>query len=311
MSTSGVGGVQQQQQQQYGSSVNKNTVSSTHSVNSESRKSGIFSNSGVGAGTYTAMSANPAFGMNNPFCSKRMRFAVDEDLNDGAGSVQSQGSASSLFSDDGDEGSVTSGKHGTKGNNTNQTAASSNYSTTTDISSVTSGALGGGGANKRMMIPTPLLDAELDLEADERRCLEEAALSGGSTGSYENLFSSPNQRQLPRYADHVLALRILVECLVKLNRLDDIERVLTDGMEREIRRIAQREQARTLLRMERQQTLHRTTSSGPRGLTIRRRQHDLKDVRRHLMGLLSAFGCVMIRLSHLAQILRHRIVSND
>lgn len=38
-------------------------------------------------------------------------------------------------------------------------------------------------------------------------------------------------------------------------------------------------------------------------------EEKLKDFRMHIMSLLTSFGSVMLRLSHLAQILRHRIVS--
>jgi pentatricopeptide repeat protein len=32
-----------------------------------------------------------------------------------------------------------------------------------------------------------------------------------------------------QYGDHILALRILVECLAKLNRLDHVERMLDES----------------------------------------------------------------------------------
>ena len=144
----------------------------------------------------------------------------------------------------------------------------------------------------------------MDLEQDERRCLEDSALSGiGVTSSKrQSLATRFNTR--PRYADHVMALRILVESLARLKRLDDIERYLKEGMEQEIRKIAQREQARTYARLEKLRGKKSRRSA--RGSAA---HHDLKEFRRHLTGLLSAFGCVMIRLSHLAQIVRHRIVS--
>lgn len=41
--------------------------------------------------------------------------------------------------------------------------------------------------------------------------------------------------------------------------------------------------------------------------TARQKKADLKDFRRHWTGLLSSFGCVMLRLSHLAQIVRYRM----
>lgn len=151
---------------------------------------------------------------------------------------------------------------------------------------------------KRVMIPIPMIEAELDLEADERRCLEEIALSGISL---QPASGTLRQRKLPRYADPVLALRILVECLAELKRLDDVERILSEGLEREIRQIVQREQARTFSRLEKKRVPQSIRSLG--------RTENMKDFRRHLTGLMSAFGCVMIRLSHLAEILRFRIVS--
>jgi hypothetical protein len=149
----------------------------------------------------------------------------------------------------------------------------------------------------KMVIPGPLLEAELDLEADEQRCLEESMMSG-DMGQEISMWEEEEHhgRDLPRYTDHVLPLRILVECLAKLGRLDDVERTLNESLAREIRKLAQKEQARTFTRLDKVNP-------------SRRRRHDLRDFRRHLTGLLSSFGCVMIRLSHLAQILRHRIVS--
>lgn len=148
----------------------------------------------------------------------------------------------------------------------------------------------------KMVIPVALLEAELDLEADEQRCLEESMLAG-DLGYELSMWDEEHQgRNLPRYTDHVLPLRILVECLAKLERLDDVERTMNETLHQEIRKLAQKEQARTFQRLEKLNP-------------SRRRSQDLKDFRRHLTGLLSSFGCVMVRLSHLAQILRFRIVS--
>lgn len=161
----------------------------------------------------------------------------------------------------------------------------------------------------RMLIPIPLLEAELDLEQDERRCLEEIALSGRLQSwqqqQQQNALrhhSSSLHRHLPRYLDPVLALKILVECLHLLKRLDDVERVLAEGLEREIRRIVQREQARTFARLERRARrsglpLYGATSGAGKPTLS---NLGLLEFRQHLTGLLSAFGCVMVRLSHLA-----------
>ena len=95
----------------------------------------------------------------------------------------------------------------------------------------------------------------------------------------------------PTYLDHVLGLRTLVECLVRLRRLDDVERVVQENMETEVRYLVQRQQAQTFALLEGSSTV----TDG--------------DFRRHLTGLLSGFGSVLVRISHLAQIVRFRIVS--
>ena len=204
-------------------------------------------------------------GIRNPFLHKHMRFNEDDWDQQ---SFDTQTSSSSLFSKE-------------SGSSSKLTA--STMTSTTTPSNISQDRMR---VATRMMIPMNLLEAELDLEADERRCLEERSLS----------MQSWEYSRLPRYEDHVLALRILVECLAKLGRLDDVERTLHENLEQEIRKLAQTEQARTFMRLER-------GTRGKRGI------QDMKDFRRHLKGMLSAFGCVMIRLSHLAQILRHRIVS--
>jgi hypothetical protein len=189
---------------------------------------------------------------------------------------------------------------------------------------------------KRMMIPIPIVEAELDLEADERRCLEEIALSGMITSTMANTATSStsnnnslirqhnHHRLLPRYADPILALRILVECLTQLGRCDDAERYVLDGLSREIRQLIQREQARTFQRLERKQNrafMSNNNSNNPNATTTttirfntnstrsNTNVESLKDFRRHLTGLLSAFGCVLVRMAHLAEVLRIRIVS--
>ena len=166
---------------------------------------------------------------------------------------------------------------------------------------------------KRMMIPIPIVEAELDLEADERRCLEEIALSGMmASAQIDQTGGSLRQhhRLLPRYADPILALRILVECLTQLGRCDDVERVVLDGLGREIRQIVQREQARTFQRLEKKQERAFASGGTIRFITSRsgNNAESLKDFRRHLTGLLSAFGCVLVRIAHLAEVLRIRIV---
>jgi hypothetical protein len=249
-------------------------MSSSRSVGSESRMSSQVRSSPA----YRPLTSNVAnsSGMANPFYGSHGRFATDEELDDS--SVDSDGSNASVFSVDDDLLEDKEDK-----------AAPSGGSTISSFS--------GADRAKRMMIPIPWIEAELDLEADERRCLEEITLSGMA----QQQSGTARQRMLPRYADPILALRILVECLAKMKRLDDVERVMSEGLEREIRRIVRREQALTFARLERR-------GVQPTVRTIGRKQN-LKELRRHLAGLLSAFGCVMIRLSHLAEILRLRIVS--
>lgn len=254
-------------------------------------------------------------GMVNPFFGQHRRFAVDEDLDGDNASVDSNGSGASLFSLEEDEDSADAdGGDALAGSVAGNKKISSNATTKSTGSSDRSSSAGRGGASRLggrriMMIPIPIIEAELDLEADERRCLEEVALSGmalsssvGGGGGASGL----RQRQLPRYADPILALRILVECLFQLKRLDDCERILGEGLEREIRRIVQREQARTFARLEKwarvQQTIRGPMKNNANKLDT------MREFRRHLIGLLSAFGCVMLRLSHLAEIMRIRIV---
>ena len=166
-----------------------------------------------------------------------------------------------------------------------------------------------GGAGRA--IPRVVLEDDLDLEADEMRCLEDYHDATGSRRAVQN-FVDPRP---PRYADPVLALRILVEALAKLGRLDDVERVVGESVEIEVRRIAQAEQMRTTIRMDRRRSGERTQRGGGVGAAamqaqdVRAIQEAMRDFRLHLRNILIAFGSVMLRLSHLAQILRHRVVS--
>jgi hypothetical protein len=72
------------------------------------------------------------------------------------------------------------------------------------------------------------------------------------------------------------------------------------------------EQAKTLGKLEKrkntigQSTQHRRST----GMNIDAAEEKLRDFQSHLKSLLTVFGSVMIRLSYLAQILRHRIVSD-
>mgnify|MGYP000340487726 CR=1 FL=1 len=248
------------------------------------------------AKAFCAISVN--HGVQNPFFSPRIRLSPDDDLNynDDDVSVDSKASGASLFSveDLVEDSSNAAPSAAPTGGKPAPGARRKFVGVTTLRDGVT---------KQRMMIPIPVIEAELDLEADERRCLEQsAALYGIGLGLNRRFQPADRQHvELPRYADPVLSLRILVECLANLRRLDDVERILNENVEIEIRGLVQREQARTFARLE-------SRRAGPTIRTTRQKQTDLKDFRRHWTGLLSAFGCVMLRLSHLAQILRYRIV---
>lgn len=155
------------------------------------------------------------------------------------------------------------------------------------------------------LLPKVMVESELELEADELRCLE----TFGNT-AYSS-FSNDGTLVLPRYNDPILGLRILIEALAQLGRLDDVERCISENLEREIRKIAELEQAKTLAKLEKHRNM--AGASGHRRnapvIGIDAADEKLKDFKTHLKSLLTSFGSVMLRLSHLAQILRHRIVS--
>jgi hypothetical protein len=246
-------------------------ASTTGSI-ADSTTGGIIVNPFVGPSTWK-------FAMDAVVVDAATKKGLAEDKNNDDDSYDSNHSGASLFSlDDTDDGME-------------------DQETKKSVVSETSSFI----QQKRMMIPIPLVEAELDLEADERRCLEEVALSGLMPTT-----AGRPQRPLPRYADPILALRILVECLTQLGRVDDVERVLLDGLDREIRILVQREQARTFARLE--QRLAADRSSARMLQRTASADHMIQEFRRHLTGLLSAFGCVMVRLSHLAEVLRIRIV---
>ena len=102
------------------------------------------------------------------------------------------------------------------------------------------------GLKTHMVIPQNVTEAEFDLESDERRSLEERTIFFGTNHKDPN---KPLDAK-PSYLDPVLALRTLVECMARLNCLDDVERIISDCLERELNRLVQREQARTFVRIE-------------------------------------------------------------
>lgn len=163
-----------------------------------------------------------------------------------------------------------------------------------------------------MMIPPSVMDAEFDLESEERRHLEELKdhhqqqqqqLSSTTTtsgpGSSEESKDDKKDTK-PQYSDHILALRTLVECLIRLRRIDDVERMILENANKEVEALVQREQARTFLRVE---------SVAARSRYAMLQKSDLRDFRKHLESVVSAFGNVQLRLAHLAQIVRHRLAT--
>jgi hypothetical protein len=219
-------------------------------------------------------------GMTNPFLSKMMRFALDYDLQ--VESLQNPMYLQEInddtiveedFYDDDDEPNISLSQPGGPSNSVSST----------------------------FIIPQSVMDAEFELESEERRSLEEFKYHRG------------NDRKAldrPMYMDHVLALRTLVECLVRLRRLDDVERILTDVLEKELASLIQREQARTFLRVE-GSTTHNLQRRGRYAMLMTKAgaTTDLRDFRKHMASAISAFGNVQVRLTHLSQIIRHRIVS--
>lgn len=217
-------------------------------------------------------------GIANPFLSKMMRFALDYDLQ--VESLQNPMYLQEInddaiveedFYDDDDDANITLSQPG----------------------AVSSGTT--------YVIPQTVMEAEFELESEERRSLEEFKYRHGTDRKSLNR---------PMYMDHVLALRTLVECLVRLRRLDDIERIVTDVIEKELASLIQREQARTFLRVE-GSTTHNLQRRGRYAMLMAKAgaTTDLRDFRKHMASVVSAFGNVQVRLTHLSQIIRHRIVS--
>jgi len=227
-------------------------------------------------------SADPKSNMRNPFVTKTMRFALDDDLNDLDGDGHDDMYDDQHLEDD-EEDDDEAIKHPSASGSNDEGAMIPMRSSISHAP-----------IRRPLVIPVSMIEAEFDLDADERRCLEELALVAGNSRVH----------QRPRYADPTVALRTLVECLAQLRRLDDVERILQDILEKEIKKLVQREQIRTFCRLERLGKM----KGGRYSIMSRSSQHaDLRELRRHLNGILSAFGCVMLRLAHFAQILRYRV----
>jgi hypothetical protein len=335
-------------------------------VSSESKPTHQLQKSQVASQLYAdafAESHDATSMMKNPFFNERMRFALDRDLELDQGNYLDEDDNDADFNDDAmdedeleDDGGTGPGgaaPHKPPPSTTSGLVALNNTTAKVGAGAGTTGNLSNTTSSqaKRMVIPLSMLEAEFDLEADERRCLEEIQLICGTTirkkskifkasgemessgapgnnahhrssmkrqsfvGDNSNSNSAAANMPRPHYADHVLALRTLVECLARLKRLDDMERILTDVLEHELSTLRQREQGRTFCRLEAGKKLSkRGTGKVSRSVILYagadgNSATDLTEFRRHLQGLLSAFGCVMVRLTHLSQILRHRLQS--
>ncbi len=272
----------------------------TASLASGDRNRGLQANASTRVENKRLSAVYNSYGMYNPFALfeglEDTLFLSDEERDD-AMSITSLGSDASIFSleENFDEEEELALLNGTPVRSS-QSVNSVGDSTTNSGAALRKEALS---EKKLMMIPIPVLDTELDLEADERRCMEDLLLNE-LTRKANMKPSVSRQRQLPRFGDSVMALRIIIECLSELKRLDDVERVLSDSLQTEIRTLVQKEQARTFARIEKRRSAQSIRSSMTK--------ESMQDFRRHLTNLLSAFGCVMLRMSHLAQILRYRIV---
>jgi len=153
-----------------------------------------------------------------------------------------------------------------------------------------------GWSNSRM-IPTSVLDNDLNLEADEIRCLD---MAGGARESVS---------WTPRYTDSTLALRILVESLKELNRLDDVERFLSERIKRELRFLVQRAQEETYVWVERRRSddLRQGNFESKRGRVDNFFSNLPVEIHCHFSKLLLSYENVLLRFCHLAQILRYKM----
>lgn len=247
-------------------------------------------------------------GMVNPFLTVRMRFALDPDdlqLESILRNIEAQqrerergrlsdGVDEDFYDDEEEESSLFGQSRSTSQVNDESKDGSDANGTNSNF-------------RPEAVIPVTMMDAEFDLEADERRSLEEQQYDSQGRRRQQAL-----HMKKPTYLDHVLALRTLVECLVRLRRLDDVERIVTDALEKELSQLVQREQARTFLWVEKSSTDRLRKGAGGRYAALLNKAGsgiDLRDFRQHLNHILSAFGNVQIRLIHLTQIIRHRIVS--
>ena len=219
----------------------------------------------------------------------------DEDTNS-----YTESAAYTNFEDDASSKSGMRESVGSGSNNNRDSTASSNNTNSTNP------AAAAATTQCKRMVSRALLESDLDLEGDELRCTIHDP--NAAVTHLPATYMHPEQA-LPRYTDPVLALRILVECLTRLKRLDDVEQFLSEGIGTQIRMVAEREQAKTFARLERRRGL-KAVGEGMDGDGVQGGEDDdeLKEFRLHLNNLLRSFGGVMTRLLHLTQILRHKIV---
>jgi len=269
-------------------------------------------------------------GMFNPFLSTKMRFALDPDdlqLESILRNIEAEdrererGKLTDGIDEDfyDDEEEEDNGLYGISNHSSSSSspfnadekkqqeekglASSSHHSTSS--SKRTGEDHSSSSSRPKTVIPSAMMDAEFDLEADECRSLEEQQYDSQGRRRQQALHMTK-----PSYLDHILALRTLVECLVRLRRLDDVERIVTEALERELSQLVQREQARTFLWVEKSATDRLRKGAGGRYAALLNKAGsgiDLRDFRLHLNHILSAFGNVQVRLIHLTQIIRHRI----
>jgi hypothetical protein len=246
-----------------------------------------------------------SMGIVNPFLTTKMRFALDPDLQVDSilltmeQKVQEVLVDEDFYEDDDDAAMMMNGEGVMDGGDEKKQDAN--------------GVANGGGkltvrtdttsGRTRLIIPAGMMEAEFDLEADERRSLEEQQYDSQGRRRQQSLAMTK-----PTYLDHVLGLRTLVECLVRLRRLDDVERIVAEALERELPQLVQREQARTYLWVEKSAT-NQLRKSGRYSMLLTKAgaTTDLRDFRRHLNHILSAFGNVQLRLVHLVQVIRHKL----
>ena len=143
------------------------------------------------------------------------------------------------------------------------------------------------------MISVVDLERQVNIVKDELKCLDQTRHGRNSRNGTLQLTA--------RYTDSVLALRIIVDSLHRLNNVDDVGRVLKEKIKENLRKLTDKIQDRTLLWMQKQEIDRRARdkvflSSLP------------TELHRHFSRILIAYENVFLRLCHLAQIIRQKKV---